>query len=220
MSLSTTTDLLVVQPPPLTYAGCATPHHQTKKTILFVCLSWHSYLLWYGCSLSPYPSWHAPSGSNSSLLLLDGMSSQQNIFPKKAWAGTPEVGFPLFPEIGLTYDQPLFILAGYRLVMSGPCACSTSMYVQNLSTAHAFAVVWRLICTFCRPSLTSYGISYFLIFHSLWPAPFRGWALLDCGLFFLQYTILLLSAVLLAFPIVPLCHFCCDVIWPKPTGPL
>ena len=92
----------------------------------------------------------------------------------------------------LTHDPLLPILAKYMLVIFGPCACSTSVYVQNLSAAHAFAMVWRLICTFNCPSLTSYGVSYFLISHSLWLAPFKGWVLLDCGLFFLQPTLLLL----------------------------
>ena len=45
-------------------------------------------------SLSLSPSWHAHSGSNSFLFLLDGMSSQQDIFPKKTKAGTPEQLFP------------------------------------------------------------------------------------------------------------------------------
>ena len=41
-----------------------------------------------------------------------------------------------------------------------PCTCSTSVYVQSLSAAHAFAMVWRLICVFCRSSLTFYGVNY------------------------------------------------------------
>ena len=44
VSLSTTTGLSAVQPPPHTNASCATPHHQTKKIILFACSPWHSYL--------------------------------------------------------------------------------------------------------------------------------------------------------------------------------
>ena len=96
--------------------------------------------------------------------------------------------------------------------MFGPYAYSTSVYVYNLPVAHVLAVVWRLVCTFYRPSLTSYGVSYFLISHSLWPAPFRSRALLDYGLFFLQPTLLLLSAVLLPFSVVPLCHSCYDII--------
>ena len=116
------------------------------------------------------------------------------------------------PLLPLTHDLPFPVLVGYRLVMFGPYAYSTSVYVYNLPVAHVLAVVWRLVCTFYRPSLTSYGVSYFLISHSLWPAPFKGWALLDCGLFFLQPTFLLLSTILLPFPAVPLCHSCCDVI--------
>ena len=67
---------------------CATPHRQTKENYLFVCLPWHPFLLWSECLLSPYPSWHAPNGSNSALLLLGGMSSQQDTSPKRARAGT------------------------------------------------------------------------------------------------------------------------------------
>ena len=107
----------------------------------------------------------------------------------------PIIGFLLSPPpdhtlLPLTYNPPLPILAEYRLVMSKPCACFTFVYVQNLPAAHAFTMVWRLVCSFCHPSLTSYGVSYFLIPHSLWPTPFKGWALLDCRLFFLQPTLL------------------------------
>ena len=69
------------------------------------------------------------------------------------------------PLLPLTHDPSLLVLAGYMLMMSGPCTCSTSVYVQNMPAAYAFAVVWRVICIFCRPYLTSYGVSYFLIFH-------------------------------------------------------
>ena len=64
------------------------PIARQRKTILFVCLPWHPLLLWYGCLLSPYPLWHAPSGSNTALLLLGGMSSQQDTSPKRAHART------------------------------------------------------------------------------------------------------------------------------------
>ena len=83
-----------------------------------------------------------------------------------------------------------------------------------------FAAVWRLVCTSYRPSLTSYGMSYFLIPHSLCPTPFSGRALLDCGFFFLQPVLLFLSAILLPFLVVPLCHSCYDVIWPQPARPI
>ena len=32
------------------------PIARQRKTILFVCLPWHPFLLWSGCLLSPYPS--------------------------------------------------------------------------------------------------------------------------------------------------------------------
>ena len=51
----------------------------------------------------------------------------------------------------------------------------------------------------------------------LWPAPLKGWASFDCGLFLLKPTLLLLFAVLLSFPAVLLRHSCCDIIWPKPV---
>ena len=59
-------------------------------------------------------------------------------------------------------------------------------------------------------------MGYFLIPHSLWPTPFGGWVLLDCGLFLLQPILLLFSTVF-AFPIAPFYHSCCDVIRPKPA---
>ena len=139
-------------------------------------------------------------------------------FPPKELEQEPQNRFSPLPTtkprplLPLIHDPPLPVLAGYRLVMFGLCACSTSMYVQNLLAAYAFAMVWRLIYTFCRLSLTSYGVSYFLIFHHFWPTLFRGWALLDFGLFFLQPTLLLISTVLQPFSFVPLCHSCCDVI--------
>ena len=135
--------------------------------------------------------------------------------PQKNLRRNRIIGFPFSPPpdhtlLPLTHDPLLPVLAGYRLVMSGPYACSTSVYVQNLPAV--FIVIWRLICTFCCSSLTSYGMSYFLIPHSLWPTPFKGQALLDFGLFFLQPILLFLSAVLLSFPVVPLCHSYCGVI--------
>ena len=56
------------------------PIARQKKTILFVCLPWHPFLLWSGCLLSSYPSWHAPSSSNSALLLLGGISSPHDTY--------------------------------------------------------------------------------------------------------------------------------------------
>lgn len=91
--------------------------------------------------------------------------------------------FPLpttrsYPLLFLTHDPPLFVLAGYRLVMFVPCACNISMYVQNLSATYAFVMVWRLVYAFCCSSLTSYGVNFFLISHSLQLAFFQGLGLI------------------------------------------
>ena len=65
--------------------GCATlTTRQRGLFCLFVCCD---ILTCYGVSalsLSLYPLWHAPSGSHLPLLLLGGMSSQQDISPKRA----------------------------------------------------------------------------------------------------------------------------------------
>ena len=42
------------------------------------------------------------------------------------------------------------VLAGYRMVRSGSCACLPSICVQSLPTAHSSVVVWRLACTVYR----------------------------------------------------------------------
>ena len=42
------------------------------------------------------------------------------------------------------------VLAGYRLVRSGPCACLSSICVQSLPAAYSSAMVWRLACTVSR----------------------------------------------------------------------
>ena len=75
MYLSTTTDSsMLAVPLPITRQG--------RLSCLFV---YRGTLTYYSVdSLSLYPSWYAPSGSNSSLLLLGGMSSQLDISPKRS----------------------------------------------------------------------------------------------------------------------------------------
>ena len=87
------------------------------------------------------------------------------------------------------------MLAGYMLVVPKPCACSISVYVQNLYAAYVFAMDWRFVYTFCYSFLASCGVNYFLILHSLWFASPKGWAFLDYGPFSLlaHYLLLLLA---------------------------
>ena len=74
VSLLTTISLLVVQPPSLTCVGCHSP--SLDKEDYLVCLLTVAFLSTLVWVLSLYPLWHAPSGFNSSLLLLGGKSSQ------------------------------------------------------------------------------------------------------------------------------------------------
>ena len=48
---------------------------------MFVWLPWHPFLLRSGFFLSPYPSWHAPSGSKSTCLL--GVVSHPSMTPPR-----------------------------------------------------------------------------------------------------------------------------------------
>ena len=91
------------------------------------------------------------------------------------------------------------VLARYKLVRSGPCACFFSMCVQNLLAAHASAAVGL-------HSLLSV-LNNFLVSLSFMACPIRGWALLDGGFyFFFSPPFLLLSSA------IPLHRSCCKVI--------
>ena len=116
-------------------------------TILFVSLSWHLFLLWCGFSLPiPHgmhlvtPTQLCPFGW---CVILAGHS------PQKSPSRNLKIGFPLSYLWPTTSLHP--VLAGYRLVRSGPCACLPSICVQNRSTAHLSVVVWRLAYTACHP---------------------------------------------------------------------
>ena len=70
--------------------------------------------------------------------------------------------------------SPCPVLARYRLVRSRPYTRLSSMYVQNLLVAHAFAVVGLPVCC---PFLTIFWFPFLL-----WLAHLRDWPLLDGGL--------------------------------------
>ena len=94
--------------------------------------------------LSHYPSWHAPSDSNSSFPFLGGMSSQQNISPE--FEQEPQNRLSPSPHRQnipfLTFDPwpTTLVLARYKLVVPKPCAHSTSMCVHSLFVVQAFAM--------------------------------------------------------------------------------
>ena len=82
---------------PSLFRLCATPHHQTKKDILFTWLSWHPFLatVWVlslSISLMACIQWF-----QLSLPLLDSKSSQQDTSPKKPEPKPQKQIFPLSP---------------------------------------------------------------------------------------------------------------------------
>ena len=118
-----------------------------------------------------------------------------------------------------TYDPPFPVLVGYKLVMSGPCACSTSVYVHNLSAAYAFA--WSRD-SFAHPVAHPWLLMLWAIF---WFPILYGLLLLGAGLRlivgFSSFSLLFYSLSSLATILaIPLCHSCCDVIWLQLVGPL
>ena len=143
--MPTLTGLSATQPPLLTRVGCATSHHQTKKVILFVCLftvAFISATMWVFSSLiphgmhlvvptHPYLFWVVCHPSRTFLLKEPEREPQNRLSPLPT--ARPYLLLPL------TYDPPLLVLGGYRLVIFKPCACSTPQYFQNLSAAYAFA---------------------------------------------------------------------------------
>ena len=100
-----------------------------------------------------------------------------------------------------------------------PRSCAPLLlYVESLSAAHAFAMVWRLVCAFCRLSLTSYNMNCFLIFHFLLACSFQGLGLAWLWVFpSLAHPLLLRSVVTLL--VIPLCYSCRGVIWLVLAGP-
>ena len=159
----------------------------------------HPYFLWVVC----HPSKTYPSNEPE--------QEPQNRFSSPHCQTMPSYLWPM--------TSPPPVLAGYKLVIYGPVMCFISMYIRNLLAAHAFAVVWRFVCTFCRPSLASYGVNHFLASHSLKPAPFGAGLLLGRGLFLFRPTPFFFSVVFV-YPAILLCHSCRGVIWPKLAGPL
>ena len=173
VSLPTTYWSSVVQPPLLTYAGCAAPFCQTKKTILFVCLPWLFYPLRCVCSLfipysmhlvvptHPYFFWVACYPSRTFPLKEPEQKPQNKLFPSPP------------PDHVLSYLWPMTHHFLYWLGTGWWCL-GLARASPFSPIAHAFAVIWRFVCTFCRALLVSYGMGCFPICHSLWLASLWG----------------------------------------------
>ena len=107
------------------------------------------------CALSLHPSWHAPGGFLASF---GWHVIPAGHFPQNSLSKNSRIGFfplPTARPCPLTHDPPLPMCLG--LARASPSS----------SPAHAFAVIWRLFCTFCRVLLASYGVGCFSICHSL-----------------------------------------------------
>ena len=138
------------------------PIAKQKKTILFVYLSWHPFLLWYWCLLSPYPLWHAPSGSSSVLPVWVVCHPSRTLPQKEPWK-EPQNSFSPLPTIKLcpfTSDPwPhcfLYWLGtgwwGLGLARASlPCTSKIYLLFMRLS--------W-LVCTVCRPFLTIFWFPF------------------------------------------------------------
>ena len=133
-------------------------------------------------------------------------------FPQKSPSRNLKIGFPLSPSPKPSFlwpvTSPYPVLAGYRLVRSGPCACLSSMYVQNLLTAHASAVIGL----HSLPPV----FDYFLVSISFMACPIRGCALLDGGLYFFFSTHSFSCYHLLPYhSIIPVAKlFCLNLVGP------
>ena len=117
---------------PLTYAGHATSHYQTKSLILFACSLWHS---------------HPDKGRHSLSLSLTACTSWFQLifpsfgwyvipakyFPQKSLNENPKIGLPLLPTIRphpllpLTHGPPLLYWLGTSWwclsLMCAPLSC-------------------------------------------------------------------------------------------------
>ena len=113
---------------------CATPHHQTKRTILFISLSWHPFLLRCGCLLSPYLSWHAPNH----LYLV--------------WVYLPTTTGPSVCHSPLPNKEDYFICQSAQHPFLIRCGCLFSPYLsQHTSSGSSSTLpVWAM----CYPNRT------------------------------------------------------------------
>ena len=99
-------------------------------------------------------------------------------FPQSSLSKNPIIGFSFLSPLPDHALWPMTHHFLYWLSISWWCLGLTRALPSSPS-AHAFAMFWRLVCTFCHALLTSYGVGCSSICHSLWLASFGEWALLD-----------------------------------------
>ena len=183
------------------------PIVRQKKTILFVCLPWHLFLLRYGCLLSSYPSWHAPSGSSSGFPVWVVCHFSRTI-PLKEPQQEPQNRFSPLPT---TKPCPLTFDPWSHCVLYWLSTSWWGLGLARASLLYASKICLllmrlpRLVCRVCRPFLT---IFWFLF--TLWLALFEVRPCLMVGFTFSSahpfscYYLLPYHSIV---PIAKLCYF-------------
>ena len=158
---------------------CVSPsHRQTRKSILFASLPWHPFLPQSGLFLSPYPSWHAPNGSNSACLFWV-VSHPSRTPPRKSLSWNHKNRFFPPPHHQTMLSDPLTPRTHHALYWLG-----TGWWCLGL--AHAFIPYVSKTCLL-PIRLPWSGSSPSMFFDLLcglffvFPAPFKSWALSDDG---------------------------------------
>ena len=134
-------------------------------------------------------------------------------FPQKSLIKNPKIGFfPLpttkpCPLLPLIHDPPLPILAGYKLVVPGSYACFTFFACCSCICYDLEIGLYVLPCTFgfLWHRLFS-NLPFFMTCFFLGVGPCRIMGLLSPGLLCIP------SVALLAFPAIPLCYSCCNIV--------
>ena len=173
---------------------------------------------------SLYPSWHAPSGSNSSLLLLGGKSSQQDIAPKESKQEPQNRLFilptaRLYTLLPLTHNPPLLYWLGTvwwylclvrALVLCTSKACPLLMHLSwsGSSSVHS--------ATHPRP-LMAWTVFWFLIPYGLLFSRARLCLIVGFSFFNLLFCSF---RGLATIPTMLLCYSSWGVIWPQLARPL
>ena len=122
---------------PTTRGVCHSPLPDRGRFQFSPCRS-TSFLPRYKCFLSLL-SEHAPTVPPQTCLFWVVCHPSRTYLPKEAWAGAVNRFFPLPPPPNHTpftsylwpMAPPCPILAGYRLVVPGPCACFPFKFVQE-----------------------------------------------------------------------------------------